>query len=260
METGLTGKVAVITGASQGIGAAIAVALAREGCRIMLTARNDAALSAIADKIRQSGGEAATIALDLSEASAGKQVVDATMQAFGCIDAVVGNAGAARMGDFLDLSDELWAEGFGLKFLGNMRLVRSAWPHLQQSRGSVTFIAGSAGRTPFVTSAITGSVNAALLNLTKTLAARGLPDGIRVNAINPGAIRTERYVARLEAGMKDGAKTQADAERALAADRNQAPVGEPHDVANLVCFLAGTCGAHLNGAIIDIDGGKTKTL
>ena len=260
MDVGLKGKVAIVTGASQGIGAAIALALAQEGCRVMITARNQAALLSQVKKIHNLGGQADMISLDLSETTAPQQLIDATLKIFGGVDIIVGNAGSARMGDFLELTDDLWVEGFGLKFFGNMRLVRAAWPYLKQVQGSVTFIAGSAGRTPYETSAITGSVNAAVLNLTKTLAARGLNDGVRVNAINPGAIRTERYIARIEDSIKNGAKSVEAAEEQLAKDRNKAPVGEPHHVAHLVCFLSGTSGAHMNGAILDIDGGKTKTL
>src|SRR5437588_2354717 len=106
----------------------------------------------------------------------------------GRIDIVVNNAGATRRGLFPTLSDEEWSDGFALKFFGAVRLTRAAWPHLKRTAGSVLFIAGVGGRTPGPQFAIGGSVNAALLSLTKSLADAGLPDGIRVNAINPGAI------------------------------------------------------------------------
>src|SRR5207249_839823 len=131
----------------------------------------------------------------------------------GRIDILVNNAGATRRGLFTTLSDDEWSDGFALKFFGAVRLTRAAWPHLKLTQGSVLFIAGIGGRTPGPQFAIGGSVNAALLSLTKSLADAGLAGGIRVNAINPGTIRTQRFQARLEALAKETGTDAASAER-----------------------------------------------
>jgi NAD(P)-dependent dehydrogenase (short-subunit alcohol dehydrogenase family) len=141
--------------------------------------------------------------LDLRAPASGKRVVDYAIERFGRIDIVVNNAGATKRGDFLELTDEDFADGFALKFFGSVRLTRAAWPHLKTAAGSVVFISGVGGRTPGAQFAVGGAVNAALLSLTKALASLGLRDGVQVDAINPGTIRTARYTARLNALAKE---------------------------------------------------------
>ena len=260
MELGLKNKTGIITGASRGIGAAIAAELAGEGCNLMLTARNAQELGERADDACSCGAQAQAFPADLTSPTAGAELVAATLAAFGRIDFVVANAGAAEMGDFLELSDADWANGFGLKFFAHLRLLRAAWPHLQKSRGSVVVIAGVAGRTPAADSLITGAVNASLLSLTKGLAARGTTDGVQVNAINPGPIRTDRLKRRLRDAVQAGGGSEADAERRMVADIGVSRIGEPDDIAALVSFMLSGRGSYLHGSLIDMDGGKTKTL
>ena len=260
MDLGLRDKVALVTGASRGIGAGVAAELAREGCRVVLVARDRAKLVEHIAAIRAAGGQAWAYECDLRDAGAVTSLLEAVNRDVGGIDILVANAGSARMGVFLELTEADWAEGFGLKFFGHMRLIKAAWPQLRQARGNVVMIAGSAGRTSSATTAITGSVNAALLNLTKTLSVLGMDEGVRVNAINPGAIKTDRYIGRIREAMKASGKTEAEVEKSFAEDRGNAPIGEPADVADLVCFLASKRSRHLQGVMIDVDGGKTKTL
>src|SRR5262249_3479375 len=134
---------------------------------------------------------------DLMQPETPAAVVDATVARFGRIDVLVNNAGATKRGDFLTLPDTDWADGFALKFFGAMRCSRAAWPHLQASRGVIVNVVGIGGRTGSAEFAIGGAVNAALLNLTKVLADRGVKDGVRVNAINPGGIATDRLKTRV---------------------------------------------------------------
>ncbi|HEY0909054.1 MAG TPA: SDR family NAD(P)-dependent oxidoreductase, partial [Bradyrhizobium sp.] len=188
----LKGKTALVTGASKGIGLAIARRLAEEGMSVALAARSAERLEAIAQEISDLAGTALAFPADLSQPSAPADFAAAAIARFGRIDLVVNNAGATRRGDFLELSEQDWAEGFSLKFIGAVRLVRAAWPHLVRQRGSIINIAGVGGRTGSAEFTIGGSVNAALLNFTKCLADRGVADGVRVNAINPGSIRTDR--------------------------------------------------------------------
>jgi NAD(P)-dependent dehydrogenase (short-subunit alcohol dehydrogenase family) len=260
VDLGLKGKVALVTGASQGIGAEIARELAREGCTLLLTARSAARLTERVAEIAGLGGKAVAHPADLREPGAGAAVVDAALQAFGRIDIAVNVAGSAKMGDLLELSDADWAEGFALKFFGHMRLIRAAWPHLKASGGAIATIAGSAGRTPSTTGILTGSINGALLPFSKALAERGIADGVQVNVISPGAVRTDRFDGRVKRAMETMGVDAAEAERRIVAAQGIARIAEPADVAGLVAFVVSPRGRQLQGAMIEIDGGKTKTI
>src|SRR5690349_12412664 len=213
MTRPLKGKTSIVTGASRGIGRAIALRLAAAGSNVVLTARDRPWLDAAVAEARRLGVEAGAIGLDLREADSGKRVVDFAVSRFGRLDIVVNNAGATKRGEFLELTDEDFADGFALKYFGAVRLTRAAWLHLKAASGSVVFISGAGGRTPGAQFTIGGSVNAALLSLTKALADRGLRDGVQVNAINPGTIRTARYSARLAALAKERGLNSDAAER-----------------------------------------------
>ena len=181
----LRGKVAVVTGASRGIGRAIALTLAARGSCVVLCARTPETLNEVVREVVAAGGEADAIALDLRASDAPSQVVTFTLDRFKKLDIVINNAGATKRGEFLSLTDEDFLDGFALKYFGAVRLIRAAWPHLRETNGSVLNIAGVGGRTPGSAFTIGGSVNAALLSLTKALAALGVADGVQVNAINP---------------------------------------------------------------------------
>ncbi|HYO78188.1 MAG TPA: SDR family oxidoreductase, partial [Thermoanaerobaculia bacterium] len=186
--------------------------------------------------------------------------VAAAIEAFGRLDLLVNNAGATQRGDFLELTDETWADGFALKFFGAMRCCRAAWPHLVATRGAIVNISGVGGRTGSAEFTIGGSVNAAVLNLTKALADRGIKDGVRVNAINPGSIATERLTVRMrKVAAETGVDVSAAAER-MAASLRVARFGEPAEVGRAVAFLASPQAAYCQGAILDVDGGQTRTL
>ena len=256
----LAGKTAVVTGASRGIGRAIALHLASQGASVLLTARDTDLLDSAVQAIAASGGAAIRVAADLRDAAAAAVVARTAIETYGAIDILVNNAGATKRGEFEDLTDDDWQDGFALKFFGAVRLTRAAWPHLRDRRGSVVHIAGSGGRTPGAQFAVGGSVNAALLSFTKALADTGLRDGIQVNCINPGPVRTLRLQTRL---ARIAAEDNVTPERALEIflEREKINrVAEPEEIAALVAFVVGPSGRSLHGSIIDIDGGATKTI
>ncbi len=256
----LEGRVAIISGSSRGIGRAIALEFARQGARCVLCARSADALQSVVDETATFGAESAYVALDLRDPEAPAKLVGFAVDRYGGIDIVLNNAGATKRAQFLDLTEHDWADGFALKFFGAVRLSRSAWPHLKKAHGSVLNIAGTGGRTPGAAFAVGGSVNAALLSFTKSLAETGIADGVQVNAINPGAVRTGRLHKRLQ-DLASGRQTGlASAERDFVLAERITRIGEPEDIAGLAAFVAGPRGRFLHGALIDMDGGATKTI
>jgi NAD(P)-dependent dehydrogenase (short-subunit alcohol dehydrogenase family) len=227
---------------------------------VVLAARDARKLGEVLATIRESGHEGMVFPADLREIDAPARLVDATVAQFGGIDIVVNNAGATRRGPFLDLNEEDWQDSFALKFFGAVRLVRAAWLHLKVRSGSIVNIAGVGGRTPGAEFAIGGSVNAAMLSFTKATAELGVEDGIQINAINPGFIRTDRLKKRLDAAAAALGTTVPEAERAMVREANVSRLGEPEDIAHLVTFLVSSEGRFLHGSLIDADGGQTKTI
>jgi len=257
MDLKLAGKVAIVTGASRGIGRAIAQALAAEGMKLSLAARSKDQLD---DLVKSVKTDVLVNAVDLRDVNAAQAVVDATMKRFGAIDLLVNNAGATKRGDFFELTDEDWADGFSLKFFGGMRLSRAAWKHLAAGKGTIVNIIGVGGRTGNADFTIGGSVNAAGRLLTKALADRGVRDGVRVNAINPGFIKTERLTVRVKSFAEEHKLPMDQAEAQLARASGVARFGEPAEIAAAVAFLASPVCAYCHGALLDIDGGQTRTL
>ncbi len=245
-------KVAIITGASRGIGRAIGLRLAQSRVHCVLCARDADALNSV---VQEMEGHGAMLAADLRLPESPKNLVDFAIEKFGRIDMVINNAGATKRGEFVELIDDDWQDGFALKFFAAVRLTREAWPYLKASSGSVVNISGTGGRTPGALFSIGGSVNAAHLSFTKALAETGIRDGVQVNAINPGMVRTARLQKRLEEFPNP-----ATAEEELIAREKVTRIGEPIDIANLVAFIVSPQGRFLQGSLIDMDGGATKTI
>jgi 3-oxoacyl-[acyl-carrier protein] reductase len=197
---------------------------------------------------------------DLRDPQAPEAFVRAAMAAFGRVDGVVCNAGTTKRGDFLTLDEAAWEEGFALKFTAHRRLLKSAWPHLVASRGAAVLIAGAGGRTPGAEFALGGAVNAAVTSLGKALAERGMKDGVRVNVVSPGAVRTDRLAARVRALANEQGVSEEEAARRMVAKLGSLRLGEPRDVAAVVSFVLSPRGGYLQGTMIDVDGGQTKTL
>jgi 3-oxoacyl-[acyl-carrier protein] reductase len=250
-------RVAIVTGASRGIGRAIATQLGGDGHGVLLVARSRTTLEGFAASLPSAS---LVLDADLRERDAAQRVVDAALQRFGRIDVLVNNAGATPRGDFLAFSDADWDDGFALKFFGAMRLCRAAWPALVESQGCIVNIAGIGGRTGNAEFAIGGSVNAALLNLTKALADRGVRDGVRVNAVNPSSIATERTRKRIDTLAAGRGIAPQQAADELARQLRVARFGTPQEIAGVVAFLASDAASYMQGAIVDVDGGQTRTL
>ena len=205
MDLGLTGKVALVTGSSRGIGASIAEGLAAEGCDVMLTGRDEAALKEVAAAVAKRGRKAQLSTLDLSDAKAPAALVADVKKHFGKLDILVNNAGATKRGGFRELTDADWKDGFELKFFAHVRLAREAWPLLVASQGSVVTIAGIGGKEPEAEFGIGTSVNAACVAWSKALADVGKKEGVQVNCVNPRSRRDRTAVEahpRADAGHR----------------------------------------------------------
>lgn len=258
MDLHLAEKVAIVTGASRGIGRSIAETLSAEGMPVVLVARSLDDLESVASSLT---APSFVLAVDLRDDGAPELVVRSTIDRFGRIDLLVNNAGDTKRGDFLDLTDDDWAQGFSLKFRSAMRCCREAWPYLKESRGSIVNIAGIGGRTGSAEFTIGGTVNAALLNLTKALADRGVRDGVRVNAVNPSSIATDRLTSRVRRVAEDRGIDESVAATEMAGRLRVSRFGRPDEVAHVVAFLASEAASgYCNGSIVDVDGGQTRTL
>jgi 3-oxoacyl-[acyl-carrier protein] reductase len=260
MELGLKGKIALVTGSSRGIGRGAALALAAEGCDVMLTGRDETALGEVAAAIRAKGRRAAIGVLDLREKDAPGQLIDQVRREFGALDILVNNAGATKRGDFLALTDADWQDGYALKFFGHVRLVRAAWPLLKERRGSLISIGGTGGRKPTAEFTIGSSVNAAVAAFSKCMADRGKEDGVQVNCIHPSMVETDRLWHRIKAEMERTGWPEEKARKEMCRGFGITRFGTVEDVADLVTFIISSRATWLHGATIDIDGGEIPVL
>ena len=249
-------KVAVVTGGSRGIGKAIAYRLAKEGCDILLVAQTPENLENSSREISETGRRIEICATDLRTLEGCEAVESAIASTFGKVDILINCAGATKGGLFLETPDELWQDGFALKFYGAVRVSRLLWPKLKESHGSVVNIIGGFARTPDPDFMIGGAVNAAFANFSKALAGLGLRDDVNVNAIHPGITVTDRMQELFEGRAKLANTTVEEAmEQAKDGIRR---LGQPEDVAELACFLCTPEARHIQGTAISVDGGSTS--
>jgi 3-oxoacyl-[acyl-carrier protein] reductase len=250
MELGLKGKIALVTGSSRGIGRGIALALADEGCDLLLTGRDAQALEAVAQSIRDKGRKAAARAVDLCEPRAGEILVEGVRREFGGLDILVNNAGATKRGDFFELTDADWEAGYALKFFAHVRLTRAAWPLLKERHGALVAIAGTSGRKPDKRFTIGSSVNAAVAAFTKCLADLGKEDGVRVNCIHPSLVETERQWRRIRAEVERTGQPEATIRAQFCRETGIIRFGKVEDVADFVTFIVSSRATWLHGATI----------
>lgn len=261
MELELNGKVALVTGANRGIGAAIALELAREGMHLCLVARDSDRLAMVADRLRRVANiPVHVVSADLRDPAAPAEAIAQAVAKFGQLDLLVNNAGATKRADFFMLSEEDWQDGFALKFHGYVRMTRAAWPHLRNSKGSIVNIVGIGSRSGSAEFTIGGSVNVALLNFTKAMADIGIGHSVRVNAINPGLIETDRFTRNVERVMRERSVSRDEAVRFLLSSHGTTRVGRPDEIGSLVAYLASAKADFIQGSVIDVDGGATRSL
>ena len=262
MDTGLTQKVAMVSGASKGIGLAVAAKLAAEGARLSLCARSADQLRTVARDLETKHGVAClAYPADLTRAEDIQGWVAATVERFGGVDILINNAGAAQGGPFLTLPDQAWLDSWQLKLFGYIRVAREVFPHLvRRGGGRIVNVIGIAGVQPLENYMIGGAANAALLNFTKALADEGAPHGILATGVNPGPIRTDRWDGMVNKWAAAKSVTPAEAERAILAGVPLKRPGTADEVANLVVFLVSELSTYVTGTTIPVDGGMTRTI
>jgi NAD(P)-dependent dehydrogenase (short-subunit alcohol dehydrogenase family) len=255
-----TSSVAIVTGASQGIGRATAVRLAQDFGAIVLVARNEAFLEEAAREVEAAGAQALVIARDLSVPAAAQEVVDRTMAAFGRIDALLNIAGAVPQVDLFEMTDEAWDAGLALKLHGARRLTVAAWPALMAANGSVVLISGNSAEFPKAPYAAVGTINAAIVALAKAFSDRGIRDGVQVNSVLPGPVMTGRRRSYLERWAPAHGMTVEEATERFPQEAGITRYGEASDIAGLLAFLVSPSAKWMTGAALRMDGGEVKSI
>jgi len=250
-------KVAVVTGGSRGIGREIAVELARSGAQTVIVSSSADNLASAAKTITSAGLAPLTITADLRTLDGCQQAFDSVRDKFNQCDVLVCSAGATRAGNFTELSDQAWIDGYALKFFGCVRMCRLFWPLLKAAQGSIVNIGGGAARSPGADFSIGASVNAAIGNFSKALSQLGKRDGVNVNIIHPGAIETERFYQLLEQRSKASGKSVEELKQEATAKDGLRRLGKPTDIAALALFLCSQKAQHIQGTAIAVDGGST---
>jgi len=252
------GKVVVVTGGSRGIGREIAVDFARAGAQTVIVSSSADNLAAAAKTIAAAGGPAPVIInANLSTLEGCQQAFNTVKEKFNRCDVLVNSAGATRAGNFVDLPDEAWMDGYALKFFGCVRMCRLFWPMLKAANGFVVNIGGGAARSPGADFSIGASVNAAMGNFSKALSQLGKRDGVNVNVIHPGATETERFYQLLEMRSKASGKPVDQLKQEATVKDGLRRLGKAEDISALTLFLCSEKARHIQGTAIAVDGGST---
>ncbi|MEC5386879.1 SDR family oxidoreductase [Uliginosibacterium sp. H3] len=257
MDFGLKGKVALITGGSEGIGKAAAEVLAEEGAHVVIVARRKDVLELAASAIRSKGGSVLPIAADVTDAQAVEDFVAQAVAHFGRLDIIVNNAGTSSAKPFQSATDEIWQEDLDLKLFAAIRVSRAAIPHLRkQGGGRIINITTVSGKQPAAKSVPTSVSRAAGIALTKALSKEFAADNILVNTVSVGV-------------FKSGQQERAAERQNLALDQHYdklgdgvplGRVGEAREAANVIAFLASEAASYVTGASVNVDGGTSGVV
>jgi NAD(P)-dependent dehydrogenase (short-subunit alcohol dehydrogenase family) len=258
MDVNLAGRTAIITGASKGIGLAVATRFAASGAEVAIIARGREALDNAVKIIAESGrARVAAIQADVAVAADLRRAYDEAMTQFGKIDIVINNAGTSRTGAFEEITDEVWREDFDQKLFAAIRLTRLVWPQLKERRwGRVINTLNIGAKAPRPRSAPTSVTRAAGLALTKVLAGEGAPYNILVNALLVGFIEADQHVRAAE---KAGIALE-DYVNARTKDIPLGRIGRAEEFANIACFLASDAASYITGTAINVDGGRSPAV
>lgn len=261
MDLQLSNRRIVLTGATRGIGRACAETLAQEGAHLLLSARHQAALDALASELRDRYGVTVhTCACDITDDASVTALFDDAAAKMGGVDVLINNAaGRVPAGDFLAIDNPAWLEGWNQKLQAYIRCCRAVMPLMTDAgAGVIVNVVGTAARNPKASYMPVGISNAALINFTKSLADYGAPHGVRAVAVAPAAVRTDRWTrlteARAEAEGKTPQALQAEIDATLPFGR----MAEPDDIADVVCFVASARARHIAGSVVTVDGNATQ--
>jgi 3-oxoacyl-[acyl-carrier protein] reductase len=257
LELGLKGKVAVVTGGSDGIGRATALRLAREGANVAVCARRQEPLDQTAAELRKAGAQVLAVSADMSKKADIDRFIKTVIERFGRIDILVNNAGTSARGKFLEIEDSTWSADLELKVFGAIRCTRLAVPHMKkQGGGRIINITISSAKQPGAESYPTSVSRAAGLALTKALSKEYAASNILVNTVCIGKIKSGQHERRY---TREGVSAE-DYYRQTAKDIPLGRVGEAEEVANVIAFLASDAASYVTGTSVNLDGGMSGVL
>jgi 3-oxoacyl-[acyl-carrier protein] reductase len=253
-------KIAIVTGASAGIGAATALRLVNDFTGLVLIARREQELEITAAAVTKAGALPLVIAADLRDPAAADRVINETLKHFGQIDALVNIAGAVPQIHLFDMTDEQWNDGAEMKLHGARRLAIKAWPYLKAAKGSVIFMSGNSAQAPKPGFAAVATLNAAIVALAKAFSEQGILDGVQVNSVLPGPVMSNRRIGFLQKWSVANHMSLEEAKTKFLEEAHIERYGEPEEIAQLMAFLLSPGAKWLTGTALRIDGGEVKTL
>src|SRR5262245_48158958 len=257
MSGEFSNKVAVVTGGSRGIGREIAVDLAGAGAQTVIVSSSAENLARARNTIAAAGPVPLPLTEDLRALDGWRPVLYCREHTLNRCDILVCAAGATRAGNFTELPDQAWIDGYALKFFGCVRMCRLFWPMLKAAQGCVVNIGGGAARSPGADFSIGASVNAAMGNFSKALSQLGKRDGVNVNVIHPGATETERFYQLLEQRAQASGKSIEQLKQEATVKDGLRRLGKPTDISAVVLFLCSEKARHIQGTAVAVDGGST---
>lgn len=260
MDLGLKGKVALVAGASQGMGKASALGFAREGAKVAICARGDAALKETAEQIRkQTGAEVLSIVADMAKPDDIRKFVNDSAAHFGRIDVIVNNAGGPPPGEFMKFTDEDWQNAFNLSFMSTMRMTREAVPHMRKvGGGKVVNITSYSVKEPIAGLVLSNAVRSAVIGWAKTLSRELARDNILFNNVCPGRIDTDRAQKLNKARADRVGRPVEEINQEMAAEVPLGRYGTAEEAGDLIVFLGSDRASYITGTTIAVDGGLVR--